>query len=100
MNFPARFLDEIRNRLTLSDIIGQRVTVKRAGREFKACCPFPNEKTPSFTINDQNQFFHCFGCGAHGDVIGFVMRHDNLSFPETVELLAGKAGLPIPKSDP
>ncbi|MEM7679406.1 MAG: DNA primase [Pseudomonadota bacterium] len=97
---PPRFLDEIRNRLTLSDIIGRRVKVTRAGREFKACCPFHKEKTPSFTINDDKQFYHCFGCGAHGDVIGFVMRNDNLSFMDAVEGLAAEAGLQMPKPDP
>ena len=100
MSIPPRFLDEIRNRLSLSDIIGRRVTVTRAGREFKACCPFHNEKSPSFTINDDKQFYHCFGCGAHGDVIGFVMQHDNLAFPDAVEMLATEAGLQMPKPDP
>ncbi len=72
----------------------------RAGREFKGCCPFHNEKTPSFYVNDDKQFYHCFGCGAHGDVIGFVMRHDHLSFPEAVESLAGQAGLQVPRDTP
>jgi DNA primase len=98
MSFPPRFLDELRERLTLSEVIGRRVRVTRAGREFKACCPFHHEKTPSFTINDQKGFFHCFGCGAHGDVVGFVMRHDNLSFPEAVEFLASAAGLQVPET--
>lgn len=98
--FSPRFLDEIRIRLTLSEIIGKRVSIKRAGREFKGCCPFHKEKSPSFYVNDDKQFYHCFGCGAHGDVIGFVMQHDNLSFPETVESLAGEAGLDIPKTSP
>ncbi len=97
---PPRFLDEIRNRLTLSDIIGRRVKVTRAGREFKACCPFHSEKTPSFTINDDKQFYHCFGCGAHGDVLGFVMQHDNLSFIDAIEMLSSEAGLQMPKPDP
>ncbi|MFP4314308.1 MAG: DNA primase [Alphaproteobacteria bacterium] len=97
MSIHARFLDEIRNRLSLSDVIGARIQVTRAGREFKACCPFHKEKTPSFTINDDKQFYHCFGCGAHGNVIDFVMQHDNLPFPEAVELLAGQAGLQMPK---
>ena len=100
MSIPPRFLDDIRNRLTLSEIIGRRISVKRAGRESKACCPFHNEKTPSFTINDDKQFYHCFGCGAHGDVIGFVMQHDNLSFIDAVEMLAADAGLQMPKPDP
>ncbi|MGH1398166.1 MAG: DNA primase [Alphaproteobacteria bacterium] len=100
MSLSPRFLDEIRNRLTLSDIIGRRISVKRAGREFKACCPFHNEKSPSFTINDDKQFYHCFGCGAHGDVIGFVMQHDNLDFINAVEMLSADAGLQMPKPDP
>jgi len=100
MMIPPRFLDDIRNRLTLSDIIGRRISVKRAGRESKACCPFHKEKTPSFTINDDKQFYHCFGCGAHGDVVGFVMQHDNLSFMDAVEMLAADAGLQMPKPDP
>ena len=100
MSIPPRFLDEIRNRLTLSEIIGRRISVTRAGRESKACCPFHKEKTPSFTINDDKQFYHCFGCGAHGDVIGFVMAHDNLSFIDAVETLSADAGLQMPKPDP
>jgi len=94
------FLDELRSRLKLSDIIGQRIAVTRAGREFKACCPFHGEKTPSFTINDEKEFFHCFGCGAHGDHIGFLMRHDNMHFMETIETLATQAGMQVPKPTP
>lgn len=100
MTIPPRFLDEIRNRLTLSEVIGRRINVQRAGREFKACCPFHKEKSPSFTINDDKQFYHCFGCGAHGDVIGFVMQHDNLSFIDALEMLSADAGLQMPKPDP
>lgn len=95
-----QFLDELRSRLRLSEIIGQRIAVTRTGREFKACCPFHNEKTPSFTINDDKEFFHCFGCGAHGDHLGFVMRHDNLPFMEAVEMLAAQAGMQVPKPTP
>lgn len=100
MSITPQFLDQLKSRLQLSDVIGARVKVQRAGREFKACCPFHKEKTPSFTINDDKQFYHCFGCGAHGDVIGFVMQHDNLSFIEAVEALAAKAGMQVPKSSP
>jgi DNA primase len=100
MSIPPRFLDEIRSRITLSDLIGRKIKVTRAGREFKACCPFHHEKTPSFTINDDKQFYHCFGCGAHGDAIGFVMAHDNLSFMDAVETLSAEAGLQMPKPDP
>lgn len=100
MVIPPRFLDEIRSRVTLSEVIGRHMRLTRAGREFKGCCPFHKEKSPSFTVNDDKQFFHCFGCGAHGDVIGFIMRHDNLSFPEAVDTLAAQAGLQMPKPDP
>lgn len=98
--FPPAFLEEIRNRLSLSGVVGSRVRLVRAGREFKGCCPFHNEKTPSFYVNDDKQFFHCFGCGAHGDVIGFTMRHDSLSFPEAIENLAAQAGMQIPRDTP
>lgn len=100
MMIPPRFLDEIRSRVTLSQVVGKKVKLTRAGREFKACCPFHREKSPSFTVSDDKQFFHCFGCGAHGDVIGFVMRHENLSFVEAVEILAAEAGLQMPRPDP
>lgn len=97
MAFPPQFLEELRTRLTLSEVVSKRLRLIRAGREYKAPCPFHNEKSPSFYVNDQKGFFHCFGCGAHGDIIGFVMRHDNLGFPEAVEHLAGEAGLPVPR---
>jgi DNA primase len=95
--FPPRFLDEVRARLSCSEVIGRRVRLARKGREHSGLCPFHNEKTPSFTVNDDKGFFHCFGCGAHGDVIGFTMRIDHLSFPEAVERLAGEAGLEMPR---
>ena len=100
MSLGSNFLDELRNRSTLSEVIGRRVKVIRAGREFKACCPFHHEKTPSFTINDDKQFYHCFGCGAHGDVIKFVMEHDNIGFMDAVEMLAADAGMQVPKQSP
>ncbi len=100
MSIPPRFLDELKSRVTLSDVIGKRVKLTRAGREFKGCCPFHNEKTPSFYVNDDKQFYHCFGCGAHGSVIDFVMRHDNQSFPEAVENIASMFGMQVPKSAP
>ncbi|MEM9469349.1 MAG: DNA primase [Pseudomonadota bacterium] len=100
MSIPPRFLDELRTRLNLSDIIGRKVRLTRAGREFKACCPFHHEKTPSFYVNDDKQFYHCFGCGAHGDHVGFMMQHDNLSFIEAVETLAAEAGMQVPQQSP
>jgi DNA primase len=100
MAISSRFLSELRDRLALSDVISPRVKLTRAGREYKGCCPFHNEKTPSFYVNDEKQFYHCFGCGAHGDVIGFVMAHDNLSFPDAVETLAAQAGMQVPVQKP
>ncbi len=100
MTITPRFMDELRTRLTLSDIVGRQVRLTRAGREFKGCCPFHTEKTPSFYVNDDKQFYHCFGCGAHGDVIGFVMQNGNRSFIEAVEELANEAGMEVPKASP
>ncbi len=98
--FTPAFLDELRTRLPASEVIGRRVKLVRAGREFKACCPFHKEKSASFTVNDSKGFFHCFGCGAHGDIIGFTMRIENRSFPDAVETLANLAGMDVPKSSP
>ncbi len=100
MKIPPGFIDEIRNRLPVSEIVGKRVKLIRRGREFVACCPFHNEKTPSFTVNDDKGFFHCFGCGEHGDVVGFIMRHDGLSFPEAVEHCASQVGMTVPQESP
>ena len=100
MTFPPQFLDEIRARVPLEGVIGKRVRLVRRGRELLGLCPFHKEKTPSFTVNEDKGFFHCFGCGAHGDVIGFVMRDEGLAFPEVVERLAGDAGLTLPARDP
>ena len=85
MGFTPDFLDEIRSRLTVSEIVGRKVRLVRKGREHTGLCPFHNEKTPSFTVNDDKAFYHCFGCGAHGDVINFVLETEGLSFPETVK---------------
>ncbi len=79
MAFPDSFLEEIRNRVPLSGVVGRSVRLIKRGREFTGLCPFHNEKSPSFTVNDDKGFFHCFGCGAHGDVIGFVMRNGGLA---------------------
>ena len=100
MTFPPQFLDEIRARVPLEGVIGKRVRLVRRGRELLGLCPFHNEKTPSFTVNEEKGFFHCFGCGAHGDVFGFLMRDEGLAFPEAVERLAGDAGLALPARDP
>ena len=100
MAFPPGFLDELRNRISLSGLVGRRVKLTRRGREHGGLCPFHHEKTPSFYVVDDKNFFHCFGCGAHGDAIGFAMRADNLDFLEAVEKLAGEAGLAVPQATP
>ncbi len=100
MAFPPQFLDEIRARVPLADVIGRRVRLQKRGKEYLGLCPFHNEKTPSFTVNEDKGFYHCFGCGAHGDVIGFVMQTEGRSFPEAVEDLAARAGLDVPKASP
>ena len=100
MAFTPQFLDELRGRLTLSDYVGKRVRLQKKGREHLGLCPFHNEKTPSFTVNDSKAFYHCFGCGAHGSAIDWVMQMEGLSFPEAVERLAGDAGMAVPQSTP
>src|SRR6056297_2981473 len=78
---PESFIETLLERVDIADVVGQRVPLKPAGHEFKACCPFHDEKTPSFYVSPQKQFYHCFGCGAHGTAIGFVMQYDGLEFP-------------------
>ncbi len=97
MAFPPRLLDELRQRVSLAEVVGRRVKLIRRGREFTGLCPFHNEKTPSFSVVEDKGFYHCFGCGAHGDVIGFTMQTENFSFPEAVEQLARRAGLEVPQ---
>ncbi len=93
---PPEFIDDLLSRVDVVDIINQRVPLRRAGSEYKACCPFHDEKTPSFTVSPSKQFYHCFGCGAHGTALGFLMEYDRLSFPEAVEELAASVGLEMP----
>lgn len=100
MAISPDFLDELRTRLGLADVVARHVQLKRSGREASGLCPFHNEKSPSFTVSEEKGFFHCFGCGAHGDLIGFVMRIEGLSFPEAVERLAAEAGLEVPQASP
>src|SRR6516165_683669 len=100
MAFPPGFLDELRSRISLSGLIGRTVKLVRRGREYAGLCPFHHEKTPSFYVVEDKSFFHCFGGGAHGDAIGFVMRNDNLDFIEAIEKLAGEAGLAVPRATP
>jgi DNA primase len=93
---PQSFIDELIARADIVEIIGLRVPLKKAGREYKACCPFHGEKTPSFTVSPDKQFYHCFGCGVHGTALGFLMAYERLSFPEAIEDLAERLGLEVP----
>jgi DNA primase len=95
-----QWLDELRARVTLSSVIQRTTKIQKAGREWKACCPFHNEKTPSFTINDEKGFYHCFGCGAHGDVIRWMTDQRGLAFMDAVKELAAEAGMEVPAPDP
>ncbi len=97
MKFPPSLLDEIRARLPVSDVIGRRVKLQKRGREYVGLSPFNSEKTPSFTVNDQKGFYHCFSSGKHGDIFSFLTEVEGLSFPEAVERLAGEAGVPMPE---
>ena len=92
-----RFCDELRAKISIVDVVGSKVKLVRKGREYTACCPFHNEKTPSFTVNEAKGFYHCFGCGAHGDIIKFEMEANGLSFIDAVEKLAHKVGMQLPK---
>ncbi len=98
MAVPPEFIEDLRQRVPLSDIIGRRVKLIRKGRRFSGLCPFHSEKTPSFSVVDDDGFYHCFGCGAHGDAISFLREIDGLDFMEAVERLADMAGLAMPKS--
>ena len=95
-SIPRTFIDDILTKINIVDLINSRVKLKKAGRDYQACCPFHHEKTPSFTVSDKKQFYHCFGCGAHGNAISFLMGYDKLEFVEAVEELAGFLGLEIP----
>ena len=94
---PQNFIDELIGRADIVEIINARVPLKRAGREYRANCPFHNEKTPSFWVSPTKQFYHCFGCGAHGTVVSFLMNYDRLSFVEAVDDLAQRLGLEVPR---
>ena len=94
---PQTFIDDLVSETDIVDVIGQYVSLKRAGKEYKACCPFHDEKTPSFTVVPDRQFYHCFGCGAHGTAVGFLMDYANMEFVEAVEDLARRAGRDVPR---
>ena len=92
---PDRFIDDLLSRIDIVDVIQERVTLKKSGRDWSACCPFHDERSPSFTVSPGKQFYHCFGCGAHGSAIRFLMEFDRLEFPDAIEELAGRAGVKV-----
>ncbi len=94
---PSTFIDSLLSRVDIVDLINQRIPLKKAGKDYQACCPFHDEKTPSFTVSHEKQFYHCFGCSAHGSAIGFLMDYDNMSFVEAIEELAHQAGVEVPR---
>ena len=94
---PQGFIDDLLNRVDLVEVVGERIQLKKSGRNYSACCPFHQEKTPSFSVSPDKQFYYCFGCGAGGNAIGFIMDHDHLGFPEAVETLARRAGVEVPR---
>ena len=96
---PQDFIDDLIARADIVDVVGRRVQLKKAGREFKACCPFHDEKTPSFTVSPTKGFYHCFGCGAHGTAIGFLMEYDHMDFVEAIESLAHSMGVEVPRDE-
>jgi len=93
---PPQFIDDLLTRVDVVDVVDARVPLKKAGKNLQACCPFHNEKTPSFTVSPEKQFYHCFGCGAHGTAIGFLMEYDQMSFPEAIQELADLVGMTVP----
>ena len=94
---PSSFIDELLVRADIVDVIDSRVQLKKTGHEYQACCPFHNEKTPSFTVSPDKQFYHCFGCGAHGSALGFLMDYEHMEFVEAVEELASGVGMEVPR---
>src|SRR5690606_16857008 len=96
---PQDFLDDLIQRADIVEVVGSRVPLTRAGREYKARCPFHSEKTPSFTVSPQKGFYHCFGCGAHGTALGFLMEYERLDFPVAVEELARSVGVEVPRAE-
>jgi len=96
---PQGFIDDLLNRTDITEVVGSRVQLKKTGKNYSACCPFHQEKTPSFTVSPDKQFYYCFGCGAGGNALGFLMDHDHLEFPQAVEELARRAGLEVPHEE-
>src|ERR1700674_1169246 len=95
---PQEFIQSLRGRVDIVDVVDHHVKLKKAGADFSACCPFHTEKTPSFTVSPTKQFYHCFGCGAHGNAIGFLMEYSGLAYPEAIRSLAETVGMPVPET--
>lgn len=93
---PQSFIDDLLNRVDIVDVVGSRIQLKKSGKNYSACCPFHHEKTPSFTVSPDKQFYYCFGCGASGSALSFIMEYDHLDFPQAVEIIAKQLGLDIP----
>ncbi|PPV41781.1 DNA primase [Ectopseudomonas oleovorans] len=96
---PQSFIDDLLNRTDIVDVVSSRIQLKKTGKNYSACCPFHKEKTPSFTVSPDKQFYYCFGCGAGGNALGFVMDHDQLEFPQAIEELAKRAGMDVPREE-
>ena len=96
---PQSFIDDLLNRTDIVEVVSSRIQLKKAGKNYTACCPFHKEKTPSFSVSPDKQFYYCFGCGAGGNALGFIMDHDSLDFPQAVEDLAKRAGMDIPREE-
>jgi DNA primase len=96
---PQSFIDDLLNRTDIVEVVGSRIQLKKAGKNYSARCPFHNEKTPSFSVSPDKQFYYCFGCGAGGNALGFIMDHDHLEFPQAIEELAKRAGMEVPRED-
>ena len=96
---PQSFIDDLLSRADIVDVIDKRVALKKSGKNYSACCPFHNEKSPSFSVQPEKQFYYCFGCGAGGNAIGFIMNFDSVDFPQAVESLARDNGMEVPREE-
>src|SRR5215216_1943717 len=95
---PTDFIQTLLSRIDIVDVVERYVPLKKSGANLAACCPFHNEKSPSFTVSPTKQFYHCFGCGAHGTAIGFLMEYSGLAYPEAIRALAETIGMPVPET--
>ena len=95
--YPESFVKELETTISISDLVGKKIPLKKRGRDFVACCPFHHEKTPSFSVSDMKGIYHCFGCGKSGNIFTFIMEMEGLNFKEAIEYLANLYGIPLPK---